>query len=90
MDHTKQEIDVCFEDVSYAFGAGFAEILERDGKPFGVSEEIEYTVNVIVDTDNDVSGSAVSGSVALPASTSQEETEDEECQQETQSHQESE
>ena len=58
--HTVKEIDLCFEELSWAFGIGFGEILERNKKPFGVSEEMEYTVNIFGDTD--VSGSGVSGS----------------------------
>lgn len=39
--------EVCqltFEEFSCGLGMGFGEILERDGKPYGVSEEIEQTV----------------------------------------------
>jgi hypothetical protein len=61
--HTLKEIDLCFEEVSWSFGAGFGEILQRNDKPFGVPEEMEYTVNIYGDTD--VSGS-VSGSADAP------------------------
>lgn len=41
------ELELTFEDLSCAFGMGFGEILERDGKPFGVSEEIEIKINIV-------------------------------------------
>lgn len=41
-----EEIELTFQDISCAFGMGFAEVLERDGKPFGVSEEIEIEVKI--------------------------------------------
>lgn len=42
-----QKVELAFEDLSAALGLGFGEILERDGKPFGVSEEIEQEVLVL-------------------------------------------
>jgi len=39
--------DLAFEDLSCALGTGYGEILERDGKPFGVSEDIEYTIKIV-------------------------------------------
>lgn len=44
------EVELTFEDISVAIGMGFADVLERDGKLFGVSEEIEMKVK-IVDTN---------------------------------------
>ena len=41
------ETELAFEDLSCALGTGYGEILERDGKPFGVSEEIEYTIRIV-------------------------------------------
>ena len=41
-EYKGEEVEVAFEDFSVGFGMGFGEILERDGKPFGVSEEIDY------------------------------------------------
>jgi len=41
-----QEVELAFEDLSCALGMGFGEILERDGKPFGVPEEIELTIKI--------------------------------------------
>lgn len=38
------ERELTFEEFSCGLGMGFGEILERDGKPFGVSEEIEQKV----------------------------------------------
>lgn len=63
-EHSMQEIDLYFEDISHAFGAGFADILEREGKMFGVDEEIEYNIAIYGDTD--VSGSA-EAAAATPA-----------------------
>jgi hypothetical protein len=51
-EYRGQEVEIAFEDVSVALGMGFAEILERDGKPFGVPEEVEQEV-VIVGMKND-------------------------------------
>lgn len=53
-----QEIELTFQDISCAFGMGFGEILERDGKPFGVSEEIEIKVNVYGESQENVSNSS--------------------------------
>lgn len=41
------ERELTFEELSCAFGMGMGEILERDGKPFGVSEEIEQVVKIV-------------------------------------------
>jgi hypothetical protein len=66
MKHTLlQETDLCFEEISWGFGCGMADILERSGKMFGVSEEMEYEV-VIMGKETDVSGS-VTGSTSTPA-----------------------
>ncbi len=53
--------ETTFEDFSTALGMGFGEILERDGKPFGVSEEIELTVKIMEEVP-DAPQAAVSGS----------------------------
>lgn len=50
---TPPERDLTFEDMSVAFGMGFGEILMRDGKPFGVSEEIEREVVVFGEKKDD-------------------------------------
>ena len=42
----ERERDIYFEDISIGLVMGLAEILIRDDKPFGVSEEIEYVVHV--------------------------------------------
>jgi len=47
------EMELTFEDLSCAFGMGFGEILERDGKPFGVSEEIEIKINIVGNNGED-------------------------------------
>lgn len=52
-EYQGEEVELAFEDFSVGLGMGFGEILERDGKPFGVSEEIEYTVNVYEDKSKD-------------------------------------
>jgi len=45
--HKGLELELAFEDLSSALGMGFGEILERDGKPYGVSEEIELKVKIV-------------------------------------------
>ena len=62
-NYTGPERELTFQDISCAFGMGFGEILERDGKPFGVSEEIELTVNVYGEKDENAAEAAPS----LPA-----------------------
>jgi hypothetical protein len=52
-DYRGTEVELTFEEVSCAFGMGFAEILERDGKPYGVSEEIEIKVKVFGNKDEE-------------------------------------
>ena len=46
-EYIGQEVEVAFEDVSVGLGMGFAEILEREGKPFGVPEEVEQEVVIV-------------------------------------------
>lgn len=41
-----QEVELAFEDLSCALGMGYGEILEREGKPFGVPEEMEVTIKI--------------------------------------------
>jgi hypothetical protein len=48
-----EEVELTFQDISCAFGMGFGEILERDGKPFGVAEEVELTVKVYGQADEE-------------------------------------
>lgn len=43
---TKEAEEISFQDISVGFAMGFAEILYRDEKPFGVSEEIEFTLKI--------------------------------------------
>lgn len=43
---TKETEEISFQDISVGFAMGFAEILYRDEKPFGVSEEIEFTLKI--------------------------------------------
>jgi hypothetical protein len=45
--YQESEVEITFQDVSYAIGMGMADILERDGKFYGVSEEIEMKVNIV-------------------------------------------
>ena len=79
-EHPKQteysgtEVDLTFEEVSCGFGMGFGEILERDGKPFGVSEEIELKVKVIgAKTEEPQEQTAAGASTnALPEATTNE------------------
>lgn len=53
-EYKGQEVQLTIEDLSCALGMGFGEILERDGKPFGVSEEIEMLVNFYGEKDESV------------------------------------
>lgn len=43
---SKQEEEITFQDVSIGFAMGFAEILYRGEKPFGISEDIEITLTI--------------------------------------------
>lgn len=43
---TEEKEEISFQDVSIGFALGFAEILYRDEKPFGISEDIEYTIKI--------------------------------------------
>jgi hypothetical protein len=47
-DYKGLETTISFEQVSCAIAMGFADILERGGKFFGVSEEIEQEVVIVV------------------------------------------
>lgn len=50
---TKEAEEISFQDISVGFAMGFAEILYRDEKPFGVSEEIEFTLKIHSDEKED-------------------------------------
>ena len=70
-DYKGTEVELTFEEVSCAFGMGFGEILERDGKPFGVSEEIELKVKVFGNKKDDtVDPNATGATNALPENAS--------------------
>lgn len=43
---TKENEEISFQDISVGFALGFAEILYREEKPYGVSEEIEFTLKI--------------------------------------------
>jgi len=60
-EYQGEEVDLAFEDFSSALGMGFGEILERDGKPYGVSEDIELKIKIV-----DMSGSQQTGASAAP------------------------
>ena len=66
-----EEVELTFQDISCAFGMGFGEILERDGKPFGVSEEIEIKVNVYGDSEQEQDPNAAVTAPVLPATTTE-------------------
>jgi hypothetical protein len=68
-DYQGIETEIAFEDLSVALGMGFGEILERDGKPFGVSEEIEMEVRIheAVSGSKDVEAGQESEVEASPA-----------------------
>lgn len=60
------DIEVGFEEVSIANAIGFAEILMRDDKPYGVDLEVEYKVRLVEEEQSNSSETqpetAVSGS----------------------------
>jgi hypothetical protein len=70
--HKGSEIELAFEDVSCALGMGYGEILERDGKPYGVSEEIEFKVKIVDYTKNPPEGSTSPDGTESNQSTSNE------------------
>lgn len=74
--HVGTELEVTFEDVSCGLGMSFAEILMRDGKPFGVSEEVEINVkfvdaqgNPLLPVETEDEATEASASPAAPATT---------------------
>lgn len=68
-DYVGTEVQITFEEVSYALGMGFGEILERGGKPFGVSEEIELKVKVFGDKKEESEKVEEVNNVVLPEET---------------------
>jgi hypothetical protein len=70
-EYTGTETELTFEDLSCGFGMGFGEILERDGKPYGVSEEIELKVKVFGDKTEEQTAPGATANV-LPETTSTE------------------
>jgi hypothetical protein len=69
-DYKGTEVELTFEEVSCAFGMGFGEILERDGKPYGVSEEVELKVKVFGKKDDTVGPNATGATNVLPENAS--------------------
>lgn len=69
--HKGTELELAFEDLSCALGMGFGEILEREGKPYGVSEEIELKVKIVkVEGEDNQQASAPNTTVpTLPTAT---------------------
>lgn len=49
------ERELTFEEISVAFGMGFGEILMRDGRPYGVSEEIEREIVLVGEKEEEYS-----------------------------------
>lgn len=66
-DYKGDEAVITFEEFSCGMGMGFGEILERDGKPFGVSEEIEQVIKIYGEADGDDSSSPLAGALAEAA-----------------------
>jgi len=66
-EYTGTETELTFEDISCAFGMGFGEILERDGKPYGVSEEIEYKIKIIGAKEEENETADATGTNSLPS-----------------------
>lgn len=50
---TKEVEEITFQDISIAMALGFAEILYRDDKPFGVSDSYDFTIKYEVEEDDD-------------------------------------
>jgi len=44
---TNKEFDVAPTELTIAIGSGFAEVLYRDGKPYGVELEKEVTIKIV-------------------------------------------
>lgn len=65
---TEDEEEVSFQDISVGFAMGFAEILYRDEKPFGVSENIEITLKIQEkEEEGDEEDTATEAGAATPA-----------------------
>lgn len=62
-EYKGEERELTFEELSVALGTGFGEILMRDGKPFGVPEEEEMTINIV----GRASGSSDSNAPSAPS-----------------------
>ena len=75
-DYKGDETELAYEDLSCALGTGYGEILERDGKPFGVSEEIEYTVRIVGPKEEEVE--VKTSTSPLPATSTAPDIEDDE------------
>lgn len=45
--------EISFQDVSVGFAMGFAEVLYRDEKPFGVTENVEYKISIHYEEDEE-------------------------------------
>lgn len=54
-----EEVTLTFELLSCAFGMGFGEILERDGKPYGVPLETEIEVKIYGEKTEEVTDNSV-------------------------------
>lgn len=68
-DYSGTEVEITFEEVSCALGMGFGEILERDGKLYGVSEDIELTVKVFGDKTEESVNDKEANTNVLPVET---------------------
>jgi hypothetical protein len=70
--HVGTECELAFEDISCALGMGFAEILERKGKPYGVSEEVELKIKIVDYTKETSEGSTSPNNPSSTQTTSDE------------------
>jgi len=68
------DIEITFEDVSIANSIGFAEILMRDDKPYGVDLEVEYKVRLVEEEKSDPTETQTEGTASNTESSPQEET----------------
>lgn len=51
--YTKEIEEISFQDVSVAMALGFAEILYRNDKPFGVSDKYDFTIKYQIEEDGE-------------------------------------
>lgn len=61
--YSKEVEEISFQDVSVAMALGFAEILYRNDKPFGVSDKYDFTIKYHIEEDDEEDATANAGNV---------------------------